>query len=235
RARLIRAAGRAGADPAALVPVLRRQVAEHPWSAGTLLGDLGPAAAGALPELTELRRGDDRLRRRIAARALWRITGDLDGLLEVLGDQIRDHQALAVLAEVGPAAASLAGQLPPMFDADYEWRAVHAAVAYWHVTADPVPVVPVLARYVAPIPWGVLAVRALAAIGPAAAAAIPVLRPHVESPLRQVGWRWGAADGLIPEDEGWQAVCAYALARIHGAAPDPGWPDVQVPEAVVEP
>ncbi|MBG0567615.1 HEAT repeat domain-containing protein [Actinoplanes aureus] len=235
RARLIRAAGRAGADPAGLVPVLRRHVAEHPHSASELLGDLGPAAVAALPELIAMRADDDPARKRIAARALWRITGEVDDLLTVLRDQIREHGALETLAEVGPAAAGLAELLPPMFDGDDEWRAVHAAIAYWHLTGAAGPVVPVLVRYVACVPWGVLAVRALAAIGPAAQEAIPVLRAHAGSPYRAVGWRWGGSDGLVAEDEGWLAVCHYAIDRIQGGQPDSGWPDVLVPEAFRQP
>ncbi|WP_328459763.1 HEAT repeat domain-containing protein [Actinoplanes sp. NBC_00393] len=235
RARLIRAAGRLGADPAALAPVLRRQVADHPYSAGTLLGDLGPAAAAALPELTAMRAGDDPTRQRIAARALWRITGDLDGLLALLREQIRELHALEILAEVGAAGSALAGLLPPMFDSDYEWRAIHAAAAYWHLTGDAEPVVPVLLRYVTAVPWGVLAVRTLAAIGPAAAAAVPLLQQHVDSPYRAVGWRWGSSDGLIAEDDGWVAACRYALDRIRNETPDPGWPQVQLPEATHQP
>ncbi|MFE9206833.1 hypothetical protein [Micromonospora sp. NPDC007230] len=234
RARLIRAAGRVGADPAALVPVLQRQAAEHSYSAGILLGDLGPAAAAALPELTALRASDDADRQRIAARALWWISGDPDDLLGVLRNQIRDRHSLEILAEVGPHAVELADLLPPIFDSDDEWRVIHAAIAYWHITGDADPVVPTLVRYTECCPWGVLAVRALADIGPAAAAAIPVLRAHAESPYRQLWWRWGAEDSLVAEDEGWAAVCTYALARIQGAETG-DWPDVLLPEPAHQP
>ncbi|MEU4625706.1 hypothetical protein AB0G04_37750 [Actinoplanes sp. NPDC023801] len=222
RAWLIRAAGRIGVPVAGLVPMLRRQLAGHPRSAGTLLAGLGPAAAAALPELTDLRSGDDADDQLTAAYALWRITGGIDDLLGLLRIHLRKLWALELLAGVGPDAAGLAGMLPPMFEDDSEWRVIHAAVAYWRLTGDAEPVVPVLIRLVAPIPWGVLAVRTLADIGPAAPAAIPVLREHAASPYRQAG--------KIPEDDGWAAVCAHALARVRGSDPGP-WPEVPVPEA----
>jgi hypothetical protein len=226
RARLIRAAGRVGVPAPALVPVLRRQLAEHPQSAGTLLAELGPAAAEALPEITALSAAEDIDERLIAAFARWRITGELGELLELIRANIREVRALELLAEVGPAAAELAGLLPPLFETDHEWRVIHAAIAYWHLTGDAEPVVPVLIPLVAPIPWGVLAVRTLAGIGPAASAAVAVLEEHAESPYRKAA--------SIADDDGWAAICAYALARARGE--DPGaWPDVTVPEASARP
>jgi HEAT repeat protein len=209
---LILAAGRMAAPAADLVPVLRQQATSHPHATSRVLGDLGPAAGAALPELTALRTSADLVVRVNAARAMWRITGDVDGLLTVLRAEINHDHALQVLAEVGPAGAALAELLPPMFDGDDEWRAVCAAVAYWHLTGDGAPVVPVLVRYAQCGPRGMVAVRCLADVGPAAAAAIPLLREAVDSPYRQVGWAVG--DTAILEDEAWMDACAQALARI---------------------
>jgi hypothetical protein len=105
--------------------------------------------------------------------------------VSLLRDQIRNRRALEIVAEVGPAAEALAERLPPMFDGDDDWLAVHAAIAYWHVTGDAEPVVPVLLRHIACEPRGVPAVRALADIGGEATAAIPVLERHAWSPHRQ--------------------------------------------------
>jgi hypothetical protein len=215
-------AGRVGVPVADLVSVLRRELAGHPQSAGMVLAGLGPEAAAARPELVALRASGDADRQLTAAYALWRITGDIDDLLALSRTHIREPWALELLARVGPAAAGLADLLPALFDDDHEWRVIHAAVAYWHLTGDAEPVVPVLIRLVAPIPWGVLAVRALGDIGPAASAAAGVLQEHAESPYRQAG--------TIAEDDGWAAICGHALARTRGE--DPGdWPDVTVPLA----
>jgi hypothetical protein len=227
RARLIRAAGRLEVPAAALVPVLRRELAEHPRSAGMLLADLGPEAVAALPELTALRGSGDADHQLTAAFALWRITGGgLDELSALLRTHVRELWALELMAEVGSAVAALGDLLPPMLEDDYEWRVVHAAVAYWHLTGDAEPVVPVLTRLVAPIPWGVLAVRTLAAIGTAASAAGPALEEHAESPYRRAG--------SIAEDDGWATICAFALARVRGTGPG-AWPDVTLPEAAARP
>ncbi|MGI5243781.1 hypothetical protein [Dactylosporangium sp. CA-139066] len=222
RARLIRAAGRIGADPAALVPVLRRQVAEHPHSAGTLLGNLGPAAAAARPELAALRASDDPTRRRIAARALWRLDGDPADLVDLLRDRLDDDHALEFLAELGPAAAELADRLPPIGDGDGEWRAVHAAVAYWRLTADPGPVVPVLVRHIRPVPWGVLAVRTLAEIGPAATAAISPAATAAIGPAATAAIGPAATAAIGPAATaaiGPAATAAIELLRAHAEAP----------------
>ena len=219
---LILAAGRMAAPAADLVPVLRRQATSHPHATSRILGDLGPAAADALPELTALRTSVEAVVRVNAARAVWRITGDLDALLAVLRADLNQHHALQALAELGPAGAALADLLPPMFDDDNEWRAVCAATAYWHLTGDAAPVVPVLIRHIECVPRGMIAVQALADIGPAAAAAIPLLRQAVDSPYRQA--QWPAADTAIVEDEAWSQACEQALTRIQGAPP-PTRPD----------
>nr|ADU86020.1 putative HEAT domain-containing protein [Dactylosporangium aurantiacum subsp. hamdenensis] len=139
RSELIIAAGRVAAPVDKLLPVLRRQASSHPHATSLLVGDLGPAAREALPELTALREHPDAVVRANAARAIWRITGDLDGLLVALRAGLDMHRALEVLAEVGPAGSELAPLLPPMFDADDEWHALWAAVAYWRRRQETAP------------------------------------------------------------------------------------------------
>ncbi|WP_203711728.1 hypothetical protein [Asanoa siamensis] len=232
RARLIRAAGRLGADPRSLVRVLRRQLAAHPHAAGMLLGDLGPPARAATRDLTALRASEDPTRQRIAARALWRITGEAEDLLTVLRGQLRDHHALETLAELGATAAPLAAEVKPLLDNDYEWLAVHAAAAYWHLTGDATPALPTLLRTIDCVPWGVVTVRTLAAMGPAATDAIPALRAERESPYRRP--RWTDEHDVIAEDEGWTAICHHALSRIEGRTTGT-WPDVVLPEPARQP
>jgi hypothetical protein len=213
---LITAAGRIGVAPADLVPVLRRQAASHPHSASRVLGDLGSDAVAALPELAGLRTHSEAIVRINAERAIWRITGDVTDLLPVLAGEIKRYHALEVLAEVGPAGAALADRLPAMFDGNDEWRATGSAVAYWRITGDATPVIPVLVRYAACGPRGLVAVNGLTEIGPAAPAAIPLLRAAIAEPARQP--RWASSDMLIIEDETWIDACTRALAAI---APPP--------------
>ncbi|MEU4425460.1 hypothetical protein AB0F81_32970 [Actinoplanes sp. NPDC024001] len=213
-ARLLRAAHRMETPAGELVPVLRREAGAHPYAVVPILGDLGPAAVDALPELAALRHSTDVVLRIEVERAVWRITGSAGELLATLRAEIGNRHALAVLAELGPAGAALAGQLPPMFDSGNEWQALRAAVAYWHVTGDPEPVVPVLLRHLVCSPRGMIAVKCLGDIGPAAGAAEPVLRAAVESPYRQ--WRTSVGEDGIRQDEAWSEACAAALARVGG-------------------
>lgn len=116
-----------------------------------------------------------------AARALWRISGDVGAALPVLREAIdgdawgRSH-ALAALCDLGPAGADLAGLLPPLFDSDDDWVSARSAAAHWYLTRDAAPVVPVLLRRLQAGRLGVEAVRCLGDMGPAAHVAIPVLR-----------------------------------------------------------
>ncbi|WP_328459761.1 HEAT repeat domain-containing protein [Actinoplanes sp. NBC_00393] len=203
RTALIRAAQRMDLPVGDLVPMLRREASTDPLTVAGILGDLGPDAADALPELAVLRKSADAPVRIRAARAQWRIAGD--DLLAVLRAEIAEPEALTVLAELGPAGAPLAELLPPLFTST-----VRAAVAYWHVTGDAAPVVPVLLRHLTGGPSGLIAVECLGTIGPAAEAAVPVLRAAVESPYRlsPAGY-----DG-VRQDEAWRDACAAALARI---------------------
>jgi hypothetical protein len=209
---LMRAAHRVGVPAAELLPVLRREADRHPRAVARVLGDLGPSAAEALPELQAMRRagaGWD------AELAIWRITGATGELLARVRAAISDRvepEALEVLAAVGPAAGDLAGLLPRKFDSDDARQALWAAVAYWKLTADPVPVVPVLLRFLNCGPRGMVAVQCLGDIGPAAEAAAPVLRAAVESPYRQ--WQLSVGEDGVRQDEAWRDACSAALARI---------------------
>ncbi len=91
------------------------------------------------------------------------------------------HHALGALAEMGPAGAELAAMLPPRFDSDDDWISVRSAIAHWHLVGDADAVVPTLVRHVVCLARGHEAVRCLADVGRAAAAAIPRLREAVSS------------------------------------------------------
>ena len=224
RIAVIGAVGRLCVDEAtagAAVPELRRQCATYPHVTTRVLGDLGPAAAGALPELRAMLGHDEPIVRTNAARALWRVSGDpagLDVLRETItggGPYDRSH-ALDALAEFGRSGVGLAGLLPGLFDAEDDGIAVRSAIAFWSLTGDSTAVVPALLPHVRPGRRGVEAVRCLGEIGPPAAAAVPALRHAVTSELRQI--ESGSPASWVAEDEEWAGVCAEALDRL---APQP--------------
>ncbi|WP_329109626.1 HEAT repeat domain-containing protein [Micromonospora sp. NBC_01699] len=220
RISLISAIGRlyagTGAPAGEVVPLLRQECVSHPHIATRVLGDLGPDAVDALPDLHPMLAHDDPFVRVNAARAVWRIGADpapaLPVLREILVDGGRADRGHAVdlLPELGPAAVELADLLPPWFGADDDSLAVGSAVAYWHLTGDPTTVVPALLPHLRTGPDGRVALACLADIGPAARAAVPVLRAAVEQE------RHGPTGGGSPvdEDEDWPTACAGALARI---------------------
>jgi len=227
RIAVIAAVGRlcAGAAAAATeaVPALRAQLAQDPRIATRVLGDLGPYAIGALPDLHTMLDHQDAIVRVNVARALVRIGADLDTALPVLRAAIDDDgaghrsHALRALGEIGPAAAELASLLPPLFDSTDEWVAVPSATAYLYLTGDPVPVVPILLRHLYPRVWGLDAVRCLADIGPAARAAVPALQHAATSERRHITTT--GVDTLVDEDELWADLCAAALDRIADPRP----------------
>ncbi|KUL31216.1 hypothetical protein [Actinoplanes awajinensis] len=212
RSSLIEAAGRTGTPAGELIPVLRRQAATHPDAVCQVLGDLGPGAAAALPELAALRAGDNHRTRFQAARAIWRITGEPAGALELLRADAHGADARALIGDLGPAGAEFAGALRALFGSEDYWEPTEAAIAYWAVTGDAGPVVPVLLPHLECNPRGRKALACLAEIGPDAAAAIPVLRAAVDAPLRQ--WKTSAGNNGVRQDEAWQAACAAALRSL---------------------
>ncbi|GAA4589121.1 hypothetical protein BJY16_008787 [Actinoplanes octamycinicus] len=214
RISLIEAAVRAGTSPALLVPVLRRQLPGQPVLVIRSLGELGPAAADAVPELTALDPGANFWVRVSTARALWRITGDPARALELLRAGGRAWQEVELMGELGPVAAEFTAELPPLFGSDDRWQALQAAVAYWRITGDAAPVVPVLVADLSCSPRGLVALACLTEIGPAAAAAGPRLRAAVDAPRRQ--WTFGVDGDEVWQDEEWRAACAAAVQRIAG-------------------
>jgi HEAT repeat protein len=202
-----------------LAQLLRDQCGSHPRAAAGVLSDLGPAAVAALPELRALLEHEDPSVRINAARALWRITGDPAPVLQVLHAAIDDpaprsgrQQALEVLADLGREGAGLADRLPELMASTDDWVAIRAAIAYWHLTADPDPVVPVLLPYIGTSPRGRLALRGLTDLGPAAHPAVPALREAVNSPDRQN--TIGVEKSWVWDDEDYREACAQALDHI---------------------
>jgi hypothetical protein len=160
-----------------LVPLLESDAAEHVCAA---LGAVGPAAAPAGHRLFRLVERGGTTRLRLAAGwAHWRVTGDPETALRVLGSALSGELAATVVAwlgDLGPLAAAHAAQVRALgAAAGSDSVRVAAARCAWRLTGDPAdavePVLPLLAplrlHRVGP------ATRAAAAVAVAAAPADP--------------------------------------------------------------
>ncbi|GAT64374.1 PBS lyase [Planomonospora sphaerica] len=211
-----------------LTTLLRTDI--RPWAA-TTLGAIGPAAAPAARHLRGLLRKDTspprpplRIAERVdAAWALWRVTGDADAVLDVLGETAQadlNHRIVRRLADLGPAAAHHLDALRRSLTSTDDWQRAEAAHALWRITADPTDAVPVLAQIIEPLAEGRTrpvmrtATRYLAEIGPSATAAVPTLRTALAGDRRLNyfgGWR------AFDEDREQHDLARHALRRITAA------------------
>ncbi|MEV6969826.1 hypothetical protein AB0M47_32395 [Hamadaea sp. NPDC051192] len=159
------------------------------FRASAALGLIGPAAHDAAPRLARLALDPDaRVRcpsNQTAAWAHWRITGDPDLPLRVIGTadhcQCLSHPALDYLADLGQLAQASAESVRGCLTSTGAWTQVKAAHAWWRITGDPQPSLPVLMAALVPQPvhqWHELAIASagyLADMGAAATPAIPLL------------------------------------------------------------
>ncbi|MFF5758165.1 HEAT repeat domain-containing protein [Streptomyces longwoodensis] len=135
----------------------------------------------------------------VAAWAYWKLRGDHEPALRVLGPAATEgrfpHPALRRLADLGPLAAAYAEPLRAMTSAAEPWTSVEAAHALWAVTGDTDHAVPALLAPVRDLasgrhrPVALPAVRYLTRMGAAARAAGPLLRavPGSDRRLRSNG------------------------------------------------
>lgn len=213
----------------------------YAYDALRVLGRIGPAAAGAADRLSAYATGRDpragRHHPRLAAWAHWRVTGDDTLALEVCGAAVASgsgSHGLPFLADLGPAAAAHADTVRGLLESPGAWTRVTAAHAYWRITGDPEPAVPVLLAAVDPAWAGNPAlptreaVRLLGVIGGPAVAATPLLRRILAS-----GERLGHPfeRRRILADEAYVRTLTGTLERIDpdGEHPAPGTALVPVP------
>ncbi|MEU6214153.1 hypothetical protein ABZ891_30190 [Streptomyces sp. NPDC047023] len=199
------------------------------YDALRVLGRIGPAAAGTADRLVAYATGrDPRARRqhgRRAAWAHWRVTGDPELALDVCGTAVRSgsgSHGLPFLADLGPLAAAHADAVLGLTRSPGGWTRVAAAYAYWRITGDAEPAVPVLLAAVDPEWTGNPAmpvreaVHRLGEIGAPAAEAAPLLRGILARGERlghdYVGTR-------ILADDAYTRTLTEALARL---GPPPG-------------
>ncbi|MFI6148853.1 hypothetical protein [Streptomyces sp. NPDC051109] len=194
-----------------------------------VLGRIGPAAAVAADRLADFATGRApraaRHHPRMAAWAHWRATGDPALALAVCGAAVASGSAshgLPFLAELGPLAAAHADTVRGLMESPGAWTRVAAAHAYWRITGDPEPAVPVLLAEVDPDWTGNPAlpareaVRRLGEIGAPAAASAPLLRRILAAEERL---SHPYEDVRILADESYVRTLTAALARMGVGAP----------------
>lgn len=214
---------------AAMVPTVRKEIESNPHTAIHVLVDLAMATEAAIPELRALLEHEEPDTRIGAALGLWKVTGDTDALLPLIHAQMAPDtllynrlQALKALAELATTEdgrkrvdAGLVERLSELLASEDEDEAIRAAMAYWRLTRNAEPVVPVLLKGLEPSPFGIEIARFLGEIGPGAAEAAPKLREGAMSEYRQ--YHFDFYDTRVINDEKWARACAEALDRI--AAP----------------
>ncbi|UMP07499.1 HEAT repeat domain-containing protein [Amycolatopsis sp. EV170708-02-1] len=143
-----------GPSATAALPVVARFLDDDRVrpSAALAIGALGPAAAGAA----------DGLRRHAsepaAAWALWRTDADPERAVTVLTDLVSRpglrHTAIALLADLGPEAASCVGDLRTLSRSADDWTRTEAAYALARITGDPTEPVTILTDLAYPLAHG---------------------------------------------------------------------------------
>ncbi|MFJ7585966.1 hypothetical protein ACIQZO_00930 [Streptomyces sp. NPDC097617] len=213
----------------------------YPYDALRALGRIGPPAAVAADRMAAYATGrrDVPPGRHIARRAAWahwRVTGEPTLALDVCGAAVRSGTAshgLPFLADLGPPAAAHADPVRGLMESPGAWTRVAAAHAYWRITGDPEPAVPVLLAEVDPAWAGNPAmpvreaVHRLGEIGAPAAAAASRLRSVLAREERLTHPFVGVR---VLADEVYVRTLTVALERI--AAGEDGGP---VPPPALEP
>ena len=143
--------------------------------AATALGRIGPAAGLAIPALRAAADGESPWLAVAAAGALWRIEAS-PVALRVLTARLEgpaSADAMAEIGRMGPAAAAAAPYVATFLDTpDPSWRRpLQAAIAWWRLTGEAGPALPVLTAAWTGRPDARLTIaECLAEMGPAAAA-----------------------------------------------------------------
>ncbi|MFE5207761.1 hypothetical protein [Streptomyces sp. NPDC056600] len=149
---------------------------------------MGPAAASAEPAVRGCTVLDSPGNLRRVAWAVWRLGGDRDAALRLIGEAVRTGEAplygpVGLLGDFGPAAAGYAGRVRQVMEHGDGWPRLQAAVALWSITGETEPSASVLEEHLHPVAddgaaYGHFreALRALARFGTVSAAARTTLR-----------------------------------------------------------
>lgn len=200
-----------GPFAAAAVPQLLHLLEDdQTWqAAATALAGIGEAGSEAR-ELLMARARTGGSRQDLAAWASWKVGGDPEPALEVLGPAVTEgfcRPAMAMLADFGPYAAPHADRLLTLIADEDPWTSITAAHALWAATGDTTNTVPALTTVVRDLAQGVYrpvmlpAVRHLVRIGGTASQpTASILRgvPALDQRLRtNGGWRGFTQDEEI--------------------------------------
>ncbi|OXM54928.1 HEAT repeat domain-containing protein [Amycolatopsis alba] len=195
-----------GPPAAAALPVVTRFLEDEKVlpAAAKAIGAMGPAAVGAA----------DALRRQVAepaaAWALWRIGADPGRAVAALTEHVARpnvrHTTIALLADLGPSAASCVDDLRTLtVSADF-WTRAEAAYVLARVTGDPTEPVAVLTDLAEPlangdcVPARIAALRYLADLDATGDRVRELAQAIADSPRRIAcsgGWRTFAEDEQV--------------------------------------
>ncbi|MER6126312.1 hypothetical protein ABT173_27560 [Streptomyces sp. NPDC001795] len=182
--------GRAAAPALPEVAALLND-ARYSLAAVDALVAMGPAAASAEAAVRRCTVLDFPGNHRKVAWAAWRLGGDRDAALRLIGEAVLAEEEpfygpVGLLGDFGPAAAPYADRVRHVMEHGGIWLRLRAAVTLWSITGEPEPSVSVLEEFLLPIADGgdsygyfLDALRALARIGtvsPAARAALCTVR-----------------------------------------------------------
>jgi HEAT repeat protein len=215
------------------------------WNLCDVVAAWGPAAEAALPAVADLLRGERSLPRAAkaigaigppaadaakalrnnvteptAAWALWRTGADPDFGIETLVHHVAEgrgyHNAIALLADLGPQAAASTDRLRDLTRSDDDWTRVEAAHALWRVTDDPTAPIATLTDLAEPLSTGdcfpvhIVALRYLADMNASTDRVTTVARAVLDNPRRIAyfgGWH------TFAEDEEIRAAATRLLSR----------------------
>lgn len=145
------------ASASAVSEVIRFLGTADTYDAMRVLGRIGPPAVATADRLAAYATGRGRgvggSYPRRAAWAHWKVTGDPALALDVCGAAVRSGTAshgLPFLADLGPLAAVHTTPVRRLMESPGAWTRTYAAHAYWRITGDPEPAVPVLLAEVDP-------------------------------------------------------------------------------------
>ncbi|OLZ68710.1 hypothetical protein AVW11_11890 [Streptomyces amritsarensis] len=222
------------ASAPAVSEVIRYLGTADTYDAMRVLGRIGPPAAATADRLaayaTGRGQGAGGSYPRRAAWAHWRVIGDPALALDVCGAAVRSGTAshgLPFLADLGPLAAVHTTPVRRLMESTGAWTRIYAAHAYWRITGDPEPAVPVLLAEVDPAWDGDPAlpvreaVRILGQIGAPAVSAAPLLR-RILAQEERLSRPWRGV--RILADQAYVRTLTEALERIApgtGTAPAP--------------
>ncbi|MGW7419362.1 hypothetical protein ACWGJB_04730 [Streptomyces sp. NPDC054813] len=150
--------------------------ARHSLSALDTLVAMGPAAASAEPAVRGCTVLDFPANHQRVAWAAWRLGGDRDTALRLVGEAVLSEDgacgAALLLGDFGPVALPYADRVRQVMDDCDTWCAMWPAIALWSITGETEPSLSVLEKYVLAVADGddsfgsfLTALRAIARIG----------------------------------------------------------------------